>query len=36
MESEGEFKDGDQQNLVGSEDDLDLEGVFDDMPSKFK
>ena len=26
MESEGEFEDGDQQSLVGNEDDLDLEG----------
>ena len=36
MESEGEFEDVDQQSLVGSEDDLDLEGVFDNVPRKFK
>ena len=36
MESEGEFEDGDKQSLVGSKEDLDWEGVSDDVPPKFK
>ena len=36
VESEGKFEDGDNQSLVGTEDELDLEGVFDEVPGNFK
>ena len=32
VESEGEFEDGDDQSLVGTEDEMDLEGVFNEVP----
>ena len=32
VESEREFKDGDDQSLVGTEDEMDLEGVFNEVP----
>ena len=35
VESEGEFEDGDDQNLVETEEEMDLEEVFGDVPGKF-
>ena len=32
IESEGEFEDGDDQSLVGIEDEIDLKGVFNEVP----